>query len=127
RAPERIPRRIEADHTNPRAVQRQATPRSAPDVERSPARAAHQPSAPLREPRALQHRAEPVVEPRDLLEAAHSGLRKDHEGARVVVEEVPPADRREFAVAEESHEWKLAETLADHAHVVVADAAESAT
>src|SRR5205807_4538264 len=85
RAPERVPRRIEAHDPESRAVERQVPPRPTPDVESPAARAVDEPSPPASETGPLVDGAQRVVEPGDLLEAAHrSGLREDDEGARVV-------------------------------------------
>src|SRR4029453_12799213 len=58
--------------------------------------------------------------------ARASGLWEDDESARVVVEEVPAADRRKLAVAEEADQREVAEPIADERHIVVGDAEKRA-
>src|SRR5207249_4750156 len=84
---------IEPDDPNALAVEGQVPPGPAPHVEREPTCARDEPPSPPVEPQQLVQRADRIVEPGDLLEAAHRSGRREHdEGARVVVKEVPAAD-----------------------------------
>src|SRR5688572_31822627 len=53
--------------------------------------------------------------------------REDRKYTRVRVEQVPAADRREFAVAEEPGQREVTQPLADQRDVVIADPEESPT
>src|SRR5213079_1152802 len=84
RAPERGPRGIETDDADAVPVEGEVPAGPTPHVERQPARAVDEPSPPASEANPLAGRADRIVEPGDLLEAAHgSGLREHDQGARV--------------------------------------------
>src|SRR5439155_11063462 len=96
RALEPRPGGIETDDPDALVIEGQVPPGPTPHVEREPARALDEPPPPPVEPQPLVQRAHRIVEPGDLLEAAQRSGRREHdEGARVVVKEIPAADRRE--------------------------------
>src|SRR2546425_53 len=71
RALERFPGGIETDDSDALAIEGEVSPGPTSHVEREAARALDEPPPPAREPQPLVQRAHRVVEPRDLLEAAH--------------------------------------------------------
>src|SRR6266540_2366183 len=99
-ARERLAVGIDADGADARHEERQVPPGARPEVERSAGRAAREPGAPAAEAAPLREREAEIVQPRDLLDAAHGSVQVS---LRLQAEEVgvAAAPRHELAVGAE--------------------------